>query len=290
MISMHSFYNGSIRFCLRALLLGSALCLFVAPLRVDAQSVPPQTFPLTLTSQNERGLAKILASVQHVFLTPITFEEIPYENAAELPSTIIIKNGEPQVRLVNPVTDFSVTLNAGDGTPLLATRVVLSAYTAANRPGVYTAFPVNNRVDVVPTQMIGANGALKTITPLMSQPITFPLATRSIDETLQLLVQDVSRESGYKVVLLDVPGSQFETVEAGSSGLPARDVIAQIGTSLNRQVSFQCLYDVGTKTYYLNVMAVVPDSVPGRPPQQGPIKVIPEPKTGPANSPFFIKK
>lgn len=244
--------------------------------------------PTMLTSQNQGGLADILNRVQHIFLTPITFEEAPFENQAQLRSIVLVHNGVPQIRIVNPITDFSVTLNASVTAPLLAAQSVLAAYVGAGRPGIYSAVVLNDRVDVIPAQVLGVDGAMRNVTPIMSEPVTFPIATRSIAETLQLVADDVSLESGFKVILLNFPGSPLDTLELGSSGLPARDVIAEIGTMLNRPVSFQCLYDPGSKTYYLSVIAVVPDPVPGGPAQHGTIK--PTPTVGPPNSPFFIKK
>lgn len=261
--------------------------IVLAPSATLAQTAPVS--PITLASQNARGLADVLTRVQHLFLAPITFEEVPYENAAELKSIVVVQNGIPQTRLVNPVIPFSVTLGSGDLSPELVAQSVLSAYKQAGGPGTYTVVSLKNRVDVMPTQVLGSDGSLKSInTPIMSQPVTFPVATRSLSDTLQLLLNDVSRESGFKMVLLDIPGSQTEAVALGAAGVPARDVIANMGAALNRTVSFQSLYDVASKTYYLNVMAVAADPVAGGPPHHGYIN--PQPTVGPANSPFFIKK
>jgi hypothetical protein len=266
-----------------------ALILAVAcasvPSTGSAQTVVPGT---TLTSQGAHGLAGVLSRIQHLFLTPITFEEVPYQNAAELGSVTILRNGSSQVRVVNPVTDFSVTLGQSDSSSNAAAQSALSAYKAANRPGFYAVIPLNGRVDVIPTQVLGSNGSIQTMTPVMSQPVSFPLATRTIADTLQLLVDDVSRASGSKVILLDAPGLALQTVDLSASGQPARDLIANLGKALNSPVSFQCLYDAGAATYYLNVMAVAADPVAGGPGKHGTIK--PLPTVGPSDSPFFIKK
>jgi hypothetical protein len=254
----------------------------------SAASAQNTTGSTTMTAPNVRSLADILSRVQQMFLTPITFEEVPYQSAAELRSITVLRNGSPQVNVVNPVTDFNVTLGQTDSSSYLAAQSVLSAYKGAGRPGVYAVIQSNNRVDVIPTQVLGANGSMQSVTPVMSQPVTFPPATRSIADTLQLLVDDVSRASGFKVLLLNAPGLPLETVELGAAGQPARDVVATLATALKRPLSFQCLYDAGSQTYYLNVIAVAPDPVPGGPAQRGRIK--PVPTVGPADSPFFIKK
>jgi hypothetical protein len=214
---------------------------------------------------------------------------VPYQNAGQLQNLSILVNGSPQLRPANPVTDFTVTLSDIDTNAYQATRSVLSAYQSAGGPIGYSVVPLNNRVDVIPTQVLAAGGTLTNIaTPVMSQPVTFAPAARSIADALQLVVDAVSTESGFKVVLADVPGSPLETVQLGAAALPARDVIAAIGLAINRQVSFQCLYDAGSKTYYLNVRAVAPDPIPGGPAQHGNIR--PLPSVGPATSPFSIKK
>jgi hypothetical protein len=288
--TQHANGNYRTRLFFGKLVLGAVCTIVLAliPSAATAQGVPGSSAPITLASQNERGLANILNRVQHLFLSPITFEEVPYENAGELRRITLIRDNLPESRFVNPVTDFSVTLGEMDSTPYLAAQAALSAYKSAGRPGFYTVVELNNRVDVMPSQVLGANGAMKTITPIMSYPVSFPPATRTLSDTLQLLVSDVSRASGRKVILLNIPGGLLETVELGASGLPARDVVAEIGTALKRPVSFQCLYDVGSSTYYLDVMSVTPDPVPGGPPQHGYPK--PRPTVGPIDSPFFIKK
>lgn len=232
-----------------------------------------------MTVDSGRTLADVLDRIQHAFLSPITYEELPFRNASDL-------SGPAVAHFQPPSAAFSVTLGATDTTPYLAAQSVLYEYTNAGLPGVYSAAVRGGTVDVQPVQVRGADGSMKDITPVVIQPVTFPIATRLGRDTLKLVAGQIGLQSGVEVIVLNVPFWPADTLTAGASGEPARNVISDIGAQIGRPISFQCLWEPNEKRYYLNVTIVAAPEPPGRPAPGGPF-FLPMPKLPPSGSPWF---
>ncbi len=106
------------------------------------------------------------------------------------------------------------------------------------------------------------------VKPVMSAPVQFPSATRSVVETLQLVAQSVSSQTGAKVVLLNLPFHLTDTVTMAAPGEPAREAIGSPGKIFGVAFASQCLYDATDKTYYLNVNSIFPGNPAGVSPEQ----------------------
>jgi hypothetical protein len=87
----------------------------------------------------------------------------------------------------------------------------------------------------------------------MHRPVSIPTAKRTVEETLQLVLAQVSQASGYRIELLDPGFSEKETVEFGGATETAGDAVFDIGQKLGVLVSFRCLFDETDRTYYLRV-------------------------------------
>lgn len=251
-----------------------------------AQTAPGAAQGITIHVNTGRPLAEVLEGAQQHFRSPISFEEAPYESEQELSKVTILQAGLQKTLLTRPQVDFSVRLEAGDTTPFLAAQTALGAYIAEGLPGTYKVVQQNDRVDVVPVQVRSASGSMRDIQPIMSSPITFPLATRSALETVQLIVNGIASHTGAKILPLNMPFHTGETVELGAVGQSAADLIEELGAKLGGTLSFQCLYDPTDKAYYLNIESVAPLSPPGGQRATAPKTV---PKTGSPNNPFFTK-
>ena len=154
--------------------------------RTNGQVLPTSVGGTTISVHSGRPIPDVLDQLQSKFLSPITYEEVGYENEADLTTrtTVVIK-GQPKLLVGPPMGDFSVTLGGADSTLYLAAQSVLSAYVGAGLPGVSRIVQQNGRVDFIPEQVLGASGAMLTVHPLMSFPITLPLATRGVLQTLE---------------------------------------------------------------------------------------------------------
>ena len=254
-----------------------------------AQTPPVLDEPKTITVHTGRPLAEMLDRVQAMFLTPINYEEVPHESGTYLIATTIKKSSGARVLLAPPVVDFSVTFGKADSSAYFAALSVLQALKSAGLPGEYNVMQNAQCVDVVPVHVLAASGMVRDVVPVMGRQVTIPFATHRIYDVLQTLVDQLSRENGPKVLLLNIPFAYTDTIDFGTSGRAARDVIAELGAKLNRPISFRCLYDATEKAYYLNLTMVAPVPVPGTPASEQKTHAKPVPLAGPPDSPFFIK-
>ena len=262
---------------------------FTAP-APECQGIPAVSGqPPTIRVDTGRPLAGVLEGVERVFLSPVTFEEAPYESAEDLVQIPVATGAgqkiESSLRRTEP---FSVTLGATDASPYLAAQSALNAYTNAGLPGVYSAAVRGGTVDVQPVEVRGVDGLMKTVAAVMSTAVTFPVATRGAADTLRLVASAIAGGSGATVVLLNAPFWPSETLTVGASVEPARNVISDIGAQIGRPISFQCLWEPTEKRYYLNVSIVAAPEPPGRPASGGPF-FLPMPKAPPSGSPWFNK-
>lgn len=150
-----------------ALLSRSLPLLPLLLLHARAQTSAPVPFaaPTTLVGTG-RALPSILDQVQKRFLSPISFEEVPFESPSELSAVTATVGGAPNTMLTNPRFDFSVTLDNSAATTYLAAQAVVDAYSASGGPGVYHVVQRKHRVDVVPFQVLSIDGSLRNVQPL----------------------------------------------------------------------------------------------------------------------------
>jgi hypothetical protein len=141
-------------------------------------------------------------------------------------------------------------------------------------------------VSVVPNQMTAANGSRQALTPVMDSKARFPLAKWRALETVQLLADAVMAGSGKKVQVLNIPFWPEDTLSLEASGESVAEMVHKLGQGIGRPMSYQCLWDARSRSYYLNLSIVAPDPVPGStvldPPRQKPV-------LGPVTSPWFKK-
>lgn len=249
-------------------------------------SAPFSSKPVTIEADG-RVLSDILDKVEVAFKSPIDFEDAPLESAADL-VVVTVPGARVEKSLGSPVSNLTVTFTELDSTPYLAAQSLIGAYAQAGYPGVYKVVPHDNRVDVVPAQVRSAGGSMRDVTPILTLPLTFPLAKRTLGDTMQLIMDAVSKQSGYAVFPSgSAPGFPLQTIELGANGESVGDVIENLATALHTVLAARFLYDPNQKTYYLDLKGVAPPDAPGQPAVPGPKKN--NPTHGPANSPFFVK-
>lgn len=282
---------GVLRMCLSvATLVVLASPPFLPSVQGQTATITPGNGGSTIVSVNDSGrpLAEILDAVQQKYLVPVTFEEAPFESDVDL-RAFPVKQLDGRIYTFRelPAVDFSVTLDDGE-TVAVAAQSVLTAYASQGFPGVYSMIQEGDRIRVFPKEVRATTGSLRKVTPVMDYPVTFPLATRGSVETLELLANLISKESGAHVECLNTPFHLSDSLTMSADGESARDVIEHLGKIFGFPFSFQCLYEATTKTYYLNVKGVFVPNPQGGPAKHGYIRRLPT--SGPANSPWFTNK
>jgi hypothetical protein len=114
------------------------------------------------------------------------------------------------------------------------------------------------RIDVIPAQVLKRNGSKNPVVPVMSHAVSFPTSERTVEETLVMLLKEVSKASGKKITLMSDPYTALSPkVAIGADNEVPGDVISKIGESIGATLSYQCLFDASDSTYYVNIYPVV---------------------------------
>ena len=97
--------------------------------------------------------------------------------------------------------------------------------------------------------------------PVLDAAITLPVAERSGLQTLQAICDSVSQATGTNVVVATCPTNLFAQYKDQQSavGQKARDVLQNLLDSVGGErtnLSWSCLFDPDTKTYFLNIHTV----------------------------------
>ncbi len=270
--------------CLGGLLIVCASVALTLPLA--AQGPAPAGQLTTINAESGNPLGAVLDGLQQVLLSPINFETGPFENAADLKGPAV--NG-----LASPKSPFSISIDPATLVPFAAAELAVAAYSRAGLPGVYKVAQVGNSVEVTPAQIQSSSGIIQSVVPVMSYPVTFPLATRPAYQTLQLLVDQITAKSGKKVLLLDMAFGPSDMLSIGANGETASNVFssiaAQVASTTSQKLYYRCFYYPDKHTYYLATRVIMTPQPPiptSKPPANN---YFPPNRVGPADSPFFHK-
>jgi hypothetical protein len=208
--------------------------------------------------QSRRPLAEVLLQIQQAFLIAINYEEVPYESDSVLRTIDVNTIRGPKKFRVTPQTDFVATLTEADSNPYLALQTVLSQYKHAELYAAddYRIVQQDSYVDVLPIQVLGIGGSKHQVTPVMEHPITFPKSERTANETLELLVKEISKVSGRQITLAWNRYLDPKISIGADAELPSQ-ILAKMGEGLGVTLSYQCLYDASDSSYYVNIYPMV---------------------------------
>ena len=262
----------------RPITMRSAQIAVILTLLVDSAGHAQTGASFTIKAEAGRPLAKALQQLQANLLVPIDYEEAPFENPSDLRTAAVLASG------ATAAPAFALSLDMSTITPYRAVQSVYESYHNAGLPGAYKVVQKNDWISVIPSRIAGTTGLARDVTAVMSRRLTFPTSLRNGRDTLRLIVDGVSNATESKVILLNQPFWEDDRISIGANGDQAGDVIHAIGAVINRPISYQCLYDTRSHTYYLNVEIVAPPPIAGSAvpaPRRGP------PTTGPTNSPWF---
>lgn len=235
-----------------------------------------------------RSLMAALLEIQKATGTPISYEEPPYESSADLVRTTPTSHPGLRPMLVARTIPNAVVVplpglgSASD--PVVFVGAILNAYHKAGLPGRYKVVRRKNAIDVVPSEVAGFNGGMKALSPIMSRPVAFPYAERSVAETLQLLVDAISKAAGREVKLLMNPFTGIPTrIAFSASGSSIADELSGLAARMGiPAVSYLLAFDPNDNSFYLTVKGISPQH------PTGPGERKPNPTA--TENPFFVKQ
>jgi hypothetical protein len=257
----------------------------VVTLVVVSSGLPGQTSVIEVT--DHRPLAVALDRLQAATGVAINYEDIPYENIADLEdvSTPEQRVRHPAYRLRVPCKG-QVKATVGPraresiSETLAIVYALLSSYRAAGLPGDFKVDQANGMVYVAPSKVLKRTGSLQDAQSLMETVVSVPYAERRVIDCLETITRAISTAAGTRIAVGTFPFTSAERrVAWGASGIAARDALAALLHKVSdAPASYNLLFDPMTG-YMLNLRFIARPEPPS---------VVPEPAHQITPSPFFV--
>jgi len=207
---------------------------------------------------DHRPLAVALDVLERVVGSPINYEDVPYQNAADLQdvSTPAQKAATPGYQLLVPREGrVGATVDASAG-PVPSSNSLLASYRQNAMPGDFAVEQANGMTYVIASSVQAQSGAVSAVNSPMTALVTVPHATRSVADTILAILDSVYAVSNTRISLGTVVFLPTDTVSFGSSGTSARDALARVlAAATKTPFSYRLLYDPLTG-YMLNLHSV----------------------------------
>ena len=135
--------------------------------------------PAVINVADHRPMAGALDAIEQAFGLAINYEDVPYENSADLEdvSTPQQRAAQPGYRLMVPRKGtLSITLTGVTSQSDLWVGVngLLNDYRTNKLPGDFTIEQANGMLYVIPTKKLTKAGSTQAVTSPMAVPVTIP--------------------------------------------------------------------------------------------------------------------
>lgn len=252
--------------------------------------------PVTVNSG--RPVADAILELERLSGKAINFEDVRYEHPADLADVTDRVMTPAQRALAGPFArvivpgggSLTVTIPVDAATQKLtdalllqnALNLLLAQHRSAALPGAYALRNSADRLFVEPVQVRASSGNAVPSASVLLSPITLALAERTALETLQLVLDQASRGSGYRIDVGSLPLAAFarNRLRFGADRRQASEVLADLLAAVGRaapeqapKMSYRLLFDPQLKYYMFNVHVVEGAEMalmPGPPPSSTP--------------------
>ncbi len=257
-------------FVLATLLVGGRVCAQSRPVHhfMNHGVVAHKLNSATVASNAPRPLLQAIIATREEYGWDVSYEDPPYKSTYDL-----VDDTNPQWRLAHPSAK-GVTIPDGgafqctypensaifslNGERQTLDRVV-GCFNQTDGPGRFMVRQQSDgRFVVLGTAVLDNTGYLAPVHAILDAPISIPEATRRADETIALILQQLSAASKIKIGLAWGPVNLLAqaTVKIGGSGVPARTLLAETLDATGRSLDWDLIYDADVPTYLLNVNPV----------------------------------
>ncbi|MBI1954807.1 MAG: hypothetical protein HYS38_00265 [Acidobacteria bacterium] len=192
--------------------------------------VVQETEAINITVDDVSPMDATIAKIEELSGIPINYEDMPLYYASDLYDAAATMSRTPRrwhFSVSIAVDAVTGTLNDFQAVKAALTAVV-SAYNSSNLPGNFEVESYNGVFFVKPVQYRDATGATKPMTPVMSTPITLPQESRSRNQVLQLILDQLAKKTGFDI---HGPASVIQNMDNeltfGADGEPASHVMAR---------------------------------------------------------------
>jgi len=209
---------------------------------------------LHIVSNTPRPLDQVLEAVQNKYGWVVGYEDPQYllpKDLVDGPSSA----GSPSQQLPSGGS-FSIEFPANAPDEDKTLHLIVDSYNHSKNPG---QFEVRRGPEgifyVVGVGERDEKGGVAPQSPPLDVQVTLPSEDRSLTDTLDLLCQEITKQSHSDVVVAVSPRSVLMKTNAkiGGSKIPARDLFLQILAATHHKLYWRLLYDPGSKGFFLNV-------------------------------------
>lgn len=254
-------------------LLLTALSVALIPAFPDAQrfmdhaEIQHRAASAIVTANDARPLDQAITALSQEYGWAIDYEDPPYSSQAD-----VVDSGDPQWRAAHP-SDYPYPANrwipAGGffqseypETPTTRVspleeegvlRKLVADYNHSGNPGKFTVRKeTDSRFAVVGEYIRNDAGQDVRIAPLLDTPLSIPVQTRSVYQTLDLILTKVSSATGSKVGLCTGGMNPDKPLVAvGGDGVPARTLLLKALEPYRTIVIWHMRYSPPRKDYCL---------------------------------------
>jgi len=209
---------------------------------------------LHIVANAPRPLDQVLEALEIKYGWVIGYEDPQYllpKDLVEGPSSA----GSPAQRMPSGGS-FSVEFPANAPDEEKTLHLIVDAYNHSRNPGQFEVRRGGENIFyVVGTGERDEKGGIAQQSPPLDVQVTLASEDRSLMDTLDLLCQEITKQSHSDVVVAVSPRSLLMKTNAKIVGnkIQARDLLLQVLTATHRKLYWRALYDPASKGFLLNV-------------------------------------
>lgn len=220
--------------------------------------------PETLSVNTPRPVGAAMQMLERKYGFVITYEDAPYIHETDIEDHTV-----PEWKLAHPNGhralspkrgSLEITYQTPPG-PIKPDEIrsviqkILDAHAEKNNPGRFRVLQEGEMFHVIPIQVRGSSGSMMSVNSILDTPISFPEQKRTLNETLEIIANSVSKARGIKFIVGTVPMNLVLRTYSrqGATNEKARDALISAFKVTNTKLSWRILYGPGWKWYVLNV-------------------------------------
>lgn len=231
-----------------------------------------------VVANDPRPLEQALCAVIRQYNWLVDYEDPPYVNDTELidVSSPKWRASHPNVKRMKIPAGGAFEFRYEEGSAIDSPegeegllRKLVSAYNSSGNPGKFIVRdagedprPWSNshkRFTIVGASVKGHDGSEMDVASILDTQISIPTAERSAHETIGLILEELSRNSGTRVHPPGWASNRLiqSRVTVGGTNVPARTLLLQtLRATSNPSFVWKLLYDANAPMYVLNIGVV----------------------------------
>jgi hypothetical protein len=225
-----------------------------------------------IVANDPRPLKQVVDALVEKYGWTVDFEDPPYRAKFDLQDATspTWRSAHPRERGINTVAGgrfVSTYSEAGPGSSRIfdkqsvLNKVVADYHTSAN-PGQFSVYDEGaGRFALVGQMVKNDDGRMESTSPILDTRINLPQQERTLQQTIELVLGNVSFKSKQPIILSSGPAKvMFEArVTVGGEDRRARDLLRQAFDQTGLGLRWTCLYEPTFRKYHFNGI-IVPGS------------------------------